>query len=178
MQSEYVMYNFWGTPNTFKRRVLLAYQQRQFHLVSLLRGPMPAQFSEQEWQDLKEKMNIAELDNLAPRGAPSRTRTAAEKDAVLAGAVPVDPAVLNKYVGVYEAVEISYTIEFFIRDGKLWNRDHESGYEGQLIAHAVKQFELLDLKEYNFQFVDRGSHEYDMENKAGQVRFHWRRVDE
>ena len=47
-----------------------------------------------------------------------------------------------------------------------------------MIAHAVNQFELLDLKEYHFQFVDRGSHEYDMENKDGQVRFHWRRVDE
>jgi hypothetical protein len=179
MESENVMYNFWGTPDTWKQRILLAYQQRQYHLVQHVLDPEPPpQFSDKEWQDLREKMNIAELQSLASRDTPARTRTAAEQDALLAGAFPVGPAVLNNYVGVYEAVEIAYTIEFFTRDGELWNRDHENGYEGQMIALTADQFELLDLKEYHFQFLDRSNLGYDMESKDGQVGIHWRRVDE
>ncbi len=173
MENESVLYDGFGSADSLKRRYQLAYQQRQFHFVGSVLRNKPPQFTDEEWQDLREKMNIAELGDTA---LPTlRTRTEAEANAVLARRVDLDPAVIDDYVGVYDAA--GFVVEFSRRGAELWIEVPQLRYQGRTVAIAENQFELLDTKGYQFRFMEPGAHEYDLELTNGQIVTHYRRID-
>jgi hypothetical protein len=174
MENEYVIYNFWGSADSLKRRYELAYQQRQSHFVQSVLGTRPSRFSDEEWQDLRARMNIAELGDAALPTARSRTQR--EANALLARRVELDPSVIGRYVGVYEAA--GFLPLAFTREGaELWVENPAVGFRGGTIAVAENQFELFDVKGIQYTFALRGTDEYDLEATNGQIVRHYRRVD-
>jgi hypothetical protein len=175
MENESVHYDGFGSADSLKRRYQLAYQQRQFHFVQSVLGDKPPQFTDEEWQDLREKMNIAELGDTA---LPTlRTRTEAEANALVARRIELDPSIIDKYVGVYEIDTGGYILKFSINDAGLWLEDPQVVFEGKVIAIAENQFELLAAKGYFFRFLAPGVQDHDLAVTDGQVVTHYRRTD-
>jgi len=175
MESEYVKYNFWGSADNVKRRYQLAYQQRQLGLIQHVLGYKPSQFTDEEWQDLREKMNIAELgDKALPYG---NSRTKAEINALLERKIELDPSLMNQYVGVYKPDGSGSNLEISRKDGELsavWSND---GIPHRMIAVAENQFELLDIKNDTLTFLEHIRNDYDLEEIDGQIVYHYRRID-
>jgi len=137
----------------------------------------PSQFTDEEWQDLRDKMNIGELGNTAFMSSP-RSRTKEEESALLERRVELDSSVIDNYVGVYRSDTNPIILEIFRKGSELWVGDPQSGLQGKLIAVSEGKFERLDRKEYQFSFLERGAHEYDLEEIDGQIVYHYRRIDE
>ncbi|MCZ6870330.1 MAG: hypothetical protein O7G84_12590 [Gammaproteobacteria bacterium] len=167
----------WGSPNIFRRQIQLALEQRQPALVDEALRAKPSQFTEEEWQDLRERMNIAELGD-APL-PNSRSRTQAEANALLAKRIELSPSVIDDYVGVYKSVGFR-PLEFFRKGEGLWvkNANDPVSPGGEAIAVAENQFELFPLKGYRYRFIERDAQEYDLEATDGQLVRYYRRIDD
>jgi len=180
MESEYVVYHSWGSADNLKRRLQLAYQQRQRVFVWTAFGNKPLPFSDEEWQDLRAKMNIAELGEEAL--TLTGTRTKAEKKALLERRVELDPSVLDKYAGVYALVKgnvtTSIALEISRKAEELWLESPQSGNREIFIAISENTFESLDTKNVELRFVERGINDYDMESTRGQRIDHYRRIND
>jgi len=176
MESEHVMYNWWGSADNLKRRYQLAYQQRQPHFVQSVLGNKPLQFTDEEWLDLREKMNISELGDEVLSSA--RPRTKEEEKALLEKRIKLDPSVIDQYVGRYKAYELGLILEISKKDGELiavW--PHQAGIPHRLIAVTENQFELLDIKNDTLIFLEHNRNDYDLEEIDGQIVFHYRRIE-
>jgi len=176
MESELVSYWGWGSADSLKRRYQLAYQQRHLTFIYNVLMNKPSQFTDEEWQDLRDKMNIAELGDTALMSSP-RSRTKEEESTLFERRIELDPSVIDNYVGVYRSDTNPSILEISRKDSELWVGYPQSGLQGKLIAVSEGKFERLDRKGYQFRFLELGSHEYDLEVTDGQLVEYYRRID-
>jgi len=176
MESEFAYYPIWGGTDTLKRRFQLAYQQRQPYFVQSILYNKPYQFSDEEWQDLREKMNIAELGG---KVLPSlRPRTETEENYLLERSIELDQYVTENYVGVYRSDTSPYNLRVFTEGSQLLYGVGGTGFQFKMIAVTENQFESLEIKDFQFRFLNDGSHGYDLELTDGQIITHWKRIEQ
>ena len=177
MENEPIPFNGFGSAENLKRRYQLAYQQRQFYLSMFVLGNKPSQFTDKEWQNLRERMNIAELGD---KSLPNiRSRTKAEANALLERQIELDPSVMDRYVGVYglHSSGFGYSREIYKKGAELWIESQAFGRPMKMIAVSENQFEVLERKEMQLRFFEPGTHEYDLEITDGQITDYCRRID-
>jgi hypothetical protein len=174
MESEYVNYIF-GDATSLKRRFQLAYQQRQPHFLQSILRSKPSYFTDEEWRDLRKKMNINELGDSALRSPTSRTKE--EVNALLERRIELDQSVIDNYIGVYKIDPGLYTVKVFRKGTELWYEARINGWQDKMIAVAENQFELLNDKLRQIRFLERSPREYDLELTFGQVVSLWRHID-
>ncbi|HIL96395.1 MAG TPA: hypothetical protein EYG51_10815 [Pseudomonadales bacterium] len=173
MEHELVIYNYWGSTDTIKRRFDLAYAQRQPHFIQSVRASDPASgFSEDEWRELRGKMNVHALGDIGL--LPFRQRTDNVIDNLLTHPVEVDVSSLDKFVGTYESSGFT-TLTFEVKEGDLWISTSEVS-SLRTVAISSSRFELLEFTGFNYYFVTDPNH--DLVAMDGQITRYYKRVVE
>ena len=136
-------------------------------------GGKPPPFSDAEWQQLRQSMNIAELGDVPPT---HRTRSKEEIEVLLAKEVPLDASMLDSYTGAYQTER--RTIGFSRKGEEMWLWvGRQGGPTVRVIAMGERRFEMLPQKGYTYEFIEPGAKEFDLESTDGQIVHHWRRVE-
>jgi TolB-like protein/Tfp pilus assembly protein PilF len=173
METEYVNPFMWGSRDSLVARYRTGYQQRETQLVYGALGGKPAPFSNAEWQQLKQSMNIDELGDVPPT---HRTRSKEEREVLLAKEVPLDTSMLDSYAGAYQTER--RTIGFSRKGEEMWLWvGRQGGPTVRVIAMGERRFEMLPQKGYTYEFIEPGAKEFDLESTDGQIVHHWRRVE-
>ncbi len=120
-------------------------------LVGQLFQERPEPFTHEQWESLRERMNMAELLDTTV-GGMFRVRDDDEKAELLQKQIEVTRDTLEAITGTYRG---AYDLVFSIRDETLWLKCSIYGMEGPLVATEDNHYELVvEAIGFEFDFDD------------------------
>ena len=137
-------------------------------------GSQSSLFADEEWLDLKERMNVPNLSDAA--SANLRWRTREEVSALLGESIELESSVLDRYIGVYCRDDMPVAPEISRQGMELWYEIRSVGIRRKMIPVSEDTFELLEIRDLQLRFPESGTQEYDLEVTNQQVGSYYRRV--
>ena len=130
--------------------------------------------ADEEWLDLKERMNVP---NYSDAASPNlRWRTRGDVRALLEESIELEPSVLDRYTGVYCRDDMPVAPEVSRQGMELWYEIRSVGIRRKMIPVSEDTFELLEIRDFRLRFPERGTQEYDLEVTNQKIVSYYRRV--